>query len=123
IGHRAFVGCLAAIYSFARSTVASAFVLSMLRTFWYRIAASPYRFSFDLANGDLIQADVGQNNVEEIDRIVRAGNFGWAIKEGDFIFNRPPGFNLQHLKFSSANARADFGGAIVLVHNMNPIHG
>lgn len=49
---------------------------------------NPYRFSFDRANGELIQADVGQNNIEEIDRIVRGGNYGWAIKEGDFLFNR-----------------------------------
>jgi glucose/arabinose dehydrogenase len=49
---------------------------------------NPYRFSFDLANGDLIQADVGQNTIEEIDRIVLGGNYGWAIKEGDFLFNR-----------------------------------
>ena len=47
---------------------------------------NPYRFSFDRANGQLIVADVGQNNVEEIDRVVRGGNFGWAIKEGDFLF-------------------------------------
>lgn len=52
---------------------------------------NPYRFSFDRVNGDLIQADVGQNNIEEIDRIVLGGNFGWAIKEGDFLFNRTNG--------------------------------
>jgi glucose/arabinose dehydrogenase len=49
---------------------------------------NPYRFSFDRANGDLIVADVGQNNIEEIDRVVLGGNYGWAIKEGDFLFNR-----------------------------------
>jgi hypothetical protein len=52
---------------------------------------NPYRFSFDRANGDLIQADVGQNNIEEIDRITIGGNYGWAIKEGDFLFNRTNG--------------------------------
>lgn len=52
---------------------------------------NPYRFSFDRATGDLIHADVGQNNVEEIDRIVLGGNYGWAIKEGDFLFNRTNG--------------------------------
>lgn len=52
---------------------------------------NPYRFSFDRANGDLILADVGQNNIEEVDRIVLGGNYGWAIKEGDFLFNRTNG--------------------------------
>src|SRR5688572_11115993 len=52
---------------------------------------NPYRFSFDRLNGELIQADVGQNNIEEIDRIELGGNYGWAIKEGDFLFNRTNG--------------------------------
>jgi len=52
---------------------------------------NPYRFAFDRANGDLIQGDVGQNNIEEIDRIVKGGNYGWAVKEGDFLFNRSDG--------------------------------
>jgi hypothetical protein len=53
---------------------------------------NPYRFSVDRTdlggNGQIIVADVGQNSIEEIDRLVKGGNFGWAIKEGDFIFNR-----------------------------------
>jgi glucose/arabinose dehydrogenase len=52
---------------------------------------NPYRFSFDTANGDLIVADVGQNNVEEIDRVVKGGNYGWAVKEGTFTFDRATG--------------------------------
>jgi glucose/arabinose dehydrogenase len=61
---------------------------------------NPYRYAFDTAAGDLILADVGQNNIEEIDRITRGGNYGWAMKEGTFLFNRtdgtigpPPGNN------------------------------
>jgi glucose/arabinose dehydrogenase len=52
---------------------------------------NPYRFAFDRANGELILADVGQNNIEEIDRIVLGGNYGWAVKEGTFLFNRNDG--------------------------------
>ena len=52
---------------------------------------NPYRFSFDILTGDLIEGDVGQNNVEEINRIVMGGNFGWAIKEGTFLFNQTNG--------------------------------
>jgi glucose/arabinose dehydrogenase/plastocyanin len=52
---------------------------------------NPYRYSFDRANGELILSDVGQNNVEEIDRVVLGGNYGWPIKEGEFLFNRTNG--------------------------------
>jgi hypothetical protein len=53
---------------------------------------NPYRFSFD-TDGSPIVADVGQNNVEEIDRLVLGGNFGWPVKEGEFLFNRTAGPN------------------------------
>jgi glucose/arabinose dehydrogenase len=52
---------------------------------------NPYRFSFDPVTGDLIEADVGQNNIEEINRITNGGNYGWAVKEGDFLFNMTNG--------------------------------
>jgi len=52
---------------------------------------NPYRFAFDRVGGDLILADVGQGNIEEIDRVVLGGNYGWAVKEGDFLFNREDG--------------------------------
>jgi glucose/arabinose dehydrogenase len=52
---------------------------------------NPYRFCFDRVTGDLIHSDVGQNNVEEIDRIILGGNYGWAVKEGTFLFNQTNG--------------------------------
>lgn len=52
---------------------------------------NPYRFAFDFVSGELIEADVGQNNIEEINRITRGGNYGWAIKEGDYLFNMTNG--------------------------------
>lgn len=52
---------------------------------------NPYRFDFDPVTGDLIEADVGQNNIEEINRISRGSNYGWAVKEGDFLFNMTNG--------------------------------
>jgi glucose/arabinose dehydrogenase len=48
---------------------------------------NPWRISFDSATGRLWAADVGQNDIEEVD-VVRAGqNYGWRIKEGTFRFN------------------------------------
>jgi hypothetical protein len=52
---------------------------------------NPYRFCFDPISGDLIEADVGRNNIEEINRILPGHNYGWAIKEGDFLFNMATG--------------------------------
>jgi glucose/arabinose dehydrogenase len=52
---------------------------------------NPYRFAFDRQNGQLILADVGQNTIEEVDRVTIGQNYGWAQKEGDFIFNRQTG--------------------------------
>ncbi len=44
---------------------------------------NPWRFAFDRANGALFVADVGQNEVEEIDVIRKGGNYGWNIMEGE----------------------------------------
>ncbi len=47
---------------------------------------NPWRFSFDRDNGDLIIADVGQDEWEEIDHSPRGSaagaNFGWRVYEG-----------------------------------------
>ena len=48
---------------------------------------NPYSFSFDRQTGDILLGDVGQNQVEEVDKIVKGGNYGWSIKEGGFLFN------------------------------------
>ena len=49
---------------------------------------NPWRFSFDRASGDLWLADVGQNDIEEIDLIERGGNYGWNLREGTAIYRR-----------------------------------
>lgn len=36
-----------------------------------------FRFSFDQQTGDLVAADVGQNNVEEVDIVTKGANDGW----------------------------------------------
>jgi glucose/arabinose dehydrogenase len=56
---------------------------------------NPYRFSFG-PHGGLIVADVGQNDIEEVDRVHRGRNYGWPVKEGTFLFDMggptTPGF-------------------------------
>jgi len=47
---------------------------------------NPWSFSFDSKTGDLICADVGQNKEEEVDLIVKGGNYGWRVREGKNAF-------------------------------------
>ena len=56
---------------------------------------NPFRFSFDMATGDLYVGDVGQDDIEEVNVVVAGGNYGWNIKEGSFCFDpngSDPGF-------------------------------
>ena len=58
---------------------------------------NPWRFSFDRANADLWLADVGQNAIEEVNRLpagqAAGANLGWPALEGTRAYrgDPPPG--------------------------------
>ena len=43
---------------------------------------NPWRWSFDRQSGKLWVADVGQNALEEVDKVTLGGNYGWRCFEG-----------------------------------------
>jgi glucose/arabinose dehydrogenase len=78
---------------------------------WSYGLRNPWRFSFDSQTGDLWIGDVGQNEYEEIDRVLATGgrdagkgvNFGWNRLEGDHAYRGsapndadPPVYEIPH---------------------------
>jgi glucose/arabinose dehydrogenase len=64
---------------------------------WAYGLRNPWRFGFDRATGDLLIADVGQDDWEEIDfqRASSPGgeNYGWRLMEGKSCYNPPQNCN------------------------------
>jgi len=43
---------------------------------------NPWRWSFDRQTGEIWEGDVGESTKEEVNRVVRGGNYGWRCYEG-----------------------------------------
>jgi glucose/arabinose dehydrogenase len=56
---------------------------------------NPWRIAFDPETGDLWASDVGQNQVEEVDYVLKGGNYGWNLKEGSRCYSPATGWEVQ----------------------------
>lgn len=83
---------------------------------------NPYRFSFDPNTGALVIADVGQNEIEEIDYATkgeaRGANFGWPAREGNIAGPHPervgPGTQIEPIaSYDHLGDRCAITGGIV----------
>jgi glucose/arabinose dehydrogenase len=77
---------------------------------------NPFRFGFDPLTGSLWAGDVGQNTVEEIDRVVAGGNYSWPYCEGSQPIgcrapgDVPPAYEYDH----NSGSASVTGGAFAL---------
>lgn len=77
---------------------------------------NPWKFTFDRVSGELWLGDVGQNEWEEVNRVVRGGNYGWRCREGAHPFNSNcgPAQNLIEpvAEYSHADGASITGGYV-----------
>lgn len=78
---------------------------------------NPFRASFDAVSGDLLIGDVGQDAVEEIDRLDMSTpgvNFGWNVREGTLQYTGPdqPEFTAPVAEYMHAMGRSVTGGYV-----------
>lgn len=82
---------------------------------WAYGLRNPWKFSFDTENGDLWIGDVGQGEIEEINRASSTStggeNYGWRCYEGSEVFNNANCPNENTLTFPIAEYTHSGNGA------------
>ncbi len=83
---------------------------------WLLGVRNPWGFTFDDATGDLWIADVGQDNIEEVNHLPlgtsRGANLGWSLFEGNVPYR--PGTQPADLVFPVAQYRHTDGNLAII---------
>lgn len=94
---------------------------------WATGLRNPWKFSFDMANGDLWIADVGQNQYEEINKIAAPTttglNFGWKCYEGNSVYSSCAGslvYTFPVAEYSHAGGPCSITGGYVYRGSLYP---
>lgn len=87
-----------------------------------------WRMSFDRDTGHLWAGDVGQRAWEEIDRIVRGGNYGWKAMEGKHCYDpqtncKKPGMIEPIVEHPRNEARSITGGYVYRGKKLKTLKG
>lgn len=87
---------------------------------------NPWKFSFDNETGGLFVSDVGQDLWEEVDIVIKGGNYGWRIMEGNHFYDEDLldslGLTLDDLEIPIHEYSHDIGKSITggYVYRKNP---
>jgi len=65
---------------------------------------NPYTLTRDTVSDNIYSGDVGQGDIEEVNRVTAGGNYGWNSKEGSFYFY--PNLNQRGFVSSRISTRA-----------------
>lgn len=93
---------------------------------------NPWRFSFDAETGDMLIADVGQDQIEEINLLPinpdGAVNFGWNVMEGSTCYLNPncdaSMFTLPVMEYTHDEGGCSVtGGEVYYGENLPDIYG
>jgi len=87
-----------------------------LRTEFFALGMrNPWRMNFDPVTGALYVGDVGGGRFEEVNKVVKGGNYGWPHLEGNAgsfaTPNLPPQFQYNH-GYGSDEGNAVVGGVV-----------
>lgn len=83
-----------------------------LGAIWAYGMRNPWRFQFDSQTGELYSSDVGDYTWEEVNRIVKGGNYGWPVHEGMCQENCEGYINPVHTYHHDGGSAAVTGGPV-----------